>query len=1065
MLKWTGIVLGSIIILLSIAIAVVLNFIFTPAKLTPMVENIAQEYIATDIDIKGIELTFFSTFPDFSVKIDTLVITQLNDTIAPLLYTEHCLASINPMALLDNRLIVNGVTLDGANINLYVDSLIGPLKVFKLPSDTTVADTTAQSQAYEISLDKIELRNSSITIDDRRNEFYTKLDSMSLDLSAWLGSGVIDFDMELDLPNIEAIHNGKRVARNESVTVKAQMNYVHDSLKLIISQAELLVNSIELKAEGVLSADSTHEKLDVDLFTTLSTPSISEFLKFIPPTIIDNKKALTTQGVVDLAIEIKGEYSQESKPLITAKMEIEGAKAKYENKKESIDRIDCTADIYIDLNTPRNSYTAIDNFQMKAAKIIDLTLSGRVTNMLIDPFMDLNIASNINLTRFNEIFPLQEGLEFEGENQSNLSVQMALSDLTSSNFGQFYINGESAFNDMTIAIDGETFTGDSTSTGSLYLDIKQGKLLFGDKVREDNNSRTLLSTINLSELELKDKEGQFIIINDLFMTAGANFDNKTKSVNGVGVALDAQTIDMGIEQQLDMVMGKTSAKFTISPKNEIHNTKITGSFSSDSINAYEYLNNSEVTLSKADIDLTLVKQKERLWDRVGTVGFSKFSLVSDLFPLDMTLARSNIEVDNNVITLKNALISIGESTIFATGSVTNLIHSLFFAQEGRGQQKITIESKLAIRSRSINLTELIEAVNQSVLLSDSTLSDEETSTDITTDILAQNNIPIPRPRENENPQRDDRVQGENNKDSRGSQNAPRDSTSRVRIERRERKDSTTRRGERMQPQAEGSMLLVPRYIKFDLDLNLAQVIYEGGTIDSVKGKATIDQGVISLDHLSLEAIGSQANSSMVYQNINRNSSKLFLDMSFTEVDINRIGELLPAIDTLMPMMKSFEGSVDFDLRAAGVINNRVGFTPATLKAAMDISGRNLVLMDSETFTDLSKLLMFKNKDRNMIDSLQVSITADSARVDVLPFNVTIDRYKAIVGGTQVIDSSYNIEFDYNVSIMKSPLPFKAGVDIKGDLDDYEFDVTRAKLKKTDFVEQEKKFREFMESIK
>ena len=47
-----------------------------------------------------------------------------------------------------------------------------------------------------------------------------------------------------------------------------------------------------------------------------------------------------------------------------------------------------------------------------------------------------------------------------------------------------------------------------------------------------------------------------------------------------------------------------------------------------------------------------------------------------------------------------------------------------------------------------------------------------------------------------------------------------------------------------------------------------------------------------------------------------------------------------------------------------------------------------------------------------------------------------------------------MNFKYNISIMKSPLPFKAGVDIFGNMDDFDFKITKAKLKKTDFEIQQ-----------
>lgn len=58
-LKWTlWSVLGGIVFSV-LAIGIVVNFIFTSDKLTPMVEKVAAEYLNADLRFRKIELTFF----------------------------------------------------------------------------------------------------------------------------------------------------------------------------------------------------------------------------------------------------------------------------------------------------------------------------------------------------------------------------------------------------------------------------------------------------------------------------------------------------------------------------------------------------------------------------------------------------------------------------------------------------------------------------------------------------------------------------------------------------------------------------------------------------------------------------------------------------------------------------------------------------------------------------------------------------------------------------------------------------------------------------------------------
>jgi hypothetical protein len=67
---------------------------------------------------------------------------------------------------------------------------------------------------------------------------------------------------------------------------------------------------------------------------------------------------------------------------------------------------------------------------------------------------------------------------------------------------------------------------------------------------------------------------------------------------------------------------------------------------------------------------------------------------------------------------------------------------------------------------------------------------------------------------------------------------------------------------------------------------------------------------------------------------------------------------------------------------------------------------------------------------------------NNATIEVFPSVITVDRYKVAIGGRHKMDMTY----DYHISILKSPMPFKAGIDITGTDDDIDFKVTKAKYK-------------------
>ena len=69
LVKWTVITLFSLLILVGIGVGILIHFIFTPQKLTPVVERIANDMLNAKVHFDSIELTFFSTFPNFGLDV------------------------------------------------------------------------------------------------------------------------------------------------------------------------------------------------------------------------------------------------------------------------------------------------------------------------------------------------------------------------------------------------------------------------------------------------------------------------------------------------------------------------------------------------------------------------------------------------------------------------------------------------------------------------------------------------------------------------------------------------------------------------------------------------------------------------------------------------------------------------------------------------------------------------------------------------------------------------------------------------------------------------------------
>lgn len=85
-----------------------------------------------------------------------------------------------------------------------------------------------------------------------------------------------------------------------------------------------------------------------------------------------------------------------------------------------------------------------------------------------------------------------------------------------------------------------------------------------------------------------------------------------------------------------------------------------------------------------------------------------------------------------------------------------------------------------------------------------------------------------------------------------------------------------------------------------------------------------------------------------------------------------------------------------------------------------IHGENMVLLDGETFTEISKMLHFKNKKRNMIDKISVEMLVRDNQIEIFPFVIEMDRYRAAVSGVQKL--RYEFRLPYFGAQITDPVP-------------------------------------------
>ena len=180
-----------------------------------------------------------------------------------------------------------------------------------------------------------------------------------------------------------------------------------------------------------------------------------------------------------------------------------------------------------------------------------------------------------------------------------------------------------------------------------------------------------------------------------------------------------------------------------------------------------------------------------------------------------------------------------------------------------------------------------------------------------------------------------------------------------------------------------------------------------------------------------------------YSTRSKKDIKAGFDLNFKDITADKVISLMPAIDTIMPLLKSFSGLLNCEVAATASLDTNMNLIMPSINGVMRIGGEDLSIKGSEMYTSLARKLLFKNKKEGHIEEMTVEGMIKDNTMEVFPFVIKMDRYMLALSGVQNLDMSYR----YHASLIKSPFLIRLGVDIYGpDFDNMKFKIGKAKYK-------------------
>lgn len=993
-LKIFGLTLGGIVGVMLLVVGALFWVVFTPSRLTPIIRQVADKMVVCDYEIGRVELTFFSTFPEFGLRADTLCLVNpceggKQDTV---LFASEVLATVDVQALLkEKHLKVHQLKLAGAEGYVYMSGDMTNLNVIALPQDTTV-DTTSTALPFEkISIEELTVEAKQLILDNRNDSIDASLCNTQVYARI---AGLEDVYVRLTSEDVCASVAGTVYADHLRVGAELPLALDMEMMSVELNQVALQVNEYSLLCDGIVSMQDT---LSMQVHLSTEQWQIKPLLALLPASVTDMLKDIDVDGKLSLEADVAGIFSEKEMPVVDATVVLEEGKGKYAGLPYTLRDVGMEVDAHVDLNNERATHVTIHQMAAKT-QYSSLQANGKVLDPLGDMRLKMRVGMNVYLPEMAYFMP--ENLHVQGRAKGSVDVNARLEDLLNVKLDQTKLSGSVHLYDLAGALDGMqvaspemhvAFELPNTKPYAREVGWAYTKVDFSglDFVQSGMHVTMGASEVALAVSDVLSKQPLLHADVQLASTGNLNVDMDTIVAHveqpklQAQVAYNTQDTTAIPTATLALSFANLAAQYN-DIEADMQTTELEASMRCSEEDAQVPVLMAAVSTEgmHAKMDSTMEIQTEML----GVLGITQYNkrgenlllqwnpqlqvnmlggdVRTSMVAQQIKIPHIDFAYNNREFHIEDSQLQIGNSDFALQGDVRNIADWL----SGEGD----LQGELNFISDHTDVNELM------ALFSADSGSEEVVALSEVEQVPDESGVSEP--------------------------------------------------------------FLVPNNLDIVLNTRIEEASVFNEKLRNLKGKLYVQDGMLVLEEIGFICKAAKLQLTAMYRTPRRNHIYVGMDYHMVDINIEELVNMLPQLDTIVPMLNSFKGRAEFHLAAETYTTAEYKIKPSTLRGACSIAGKDLVVMDSETFSKMSKMLMFSKKTENVVDSISAEITVYKKEIDVYPLCVTMDNYKVALGGRHNLDMTFN----YDVNVLS---PIYLGVNVSGNIDDLKIKLAKCKYAK------------------
>ncbi len=985
-LKITGIVLASLVGVVLIVAGIASALITSSGWLTKQVKKYAPEFVTCQTELGKADLTLFKTFPNVGIDIENVAL--INPMVGS---ASDTLANINDLTMVldlkkllkEKEIVIRKCILEDAFVNLYTDSIgNNNFDVFKTKEDNDTIKTTFD---YLVDIEAVKLKNTDLIYTDDRNAMTAQSQGLNLDLQGKMQDKDIDADLSLNAEDLtfkmKAVQLALKTLDLGFDGKVAQYDQIDGTLKLTTPDICFNLNEPYLE----------HDTLRLDLPVLFSLKDMKGHLDKAKIGLnryqfdVNGNVAIAENNDVnlDLALNTNALVVEDVLTYLPEKVQQKLSRIEYTGK-ATLSDVEVKGTFNDSLMPLIKAKVLTDNLKVNVKQ-----LPYPFTEVNLDGYLDLDLNSDANSLIVNSI-----GAKY---NRSSFTADGVVDDLLGDIGLKLKVKGDVPLTDIKSFLPKNVKLNGRTNL-DLTTNFTYEQLM---KSLDDYNLNRLSAKANL-------KVSNFTFDMDTIHASAPMLN--------VGLTLPASAKQKGQKgAYITLATSKIDATVGKGIKADLRNPDIKLAADNFKGGLEKMLLNADLTFGHLDVDydditakidapaITFVTTPEMnakgLKARVTLDGKNVVANMGKEYAVNSNSLKVNASVSENKVKTDflnhwnpSADFVLGNAVVKVDGIDEDIrisnIDFLFNSHEldfKRSTFRIG-QSDMSMQGSVIGIKEWIEDHKNLM----------KGEMQVTSNMMNINEIL-------------DLTSGLGHSDA-----EPFEAT--------------------ITDNKEDDPFMVPEGIDFNFVLNTKKALYDNFDMNNLNGTMTVKDGTLILREIGFTNKAAEMQLTAMYQSPRKNNLFLAMDFHLLRVQINDLLTMIPYIDTLVPMLKTFDGQAEFHIGAETSLKSNYEPKISTLRAAADIEGKNLTVNDKFTFTKITDMLDISTNGSYRVDSLDVQLTAFKNEIDLWPSQIAIGKYKVTVDGRMTLDRNG----EYHLSVTQSPLPVRLGLKISGPFNKLEY---------------------------